>query len=253
MRRRRILGRSRRLEEDQASFRAVERRRKPAVGRLSWCQMKTALRCRRREQPESRRRRRASDINEVVRLVNDGRQRLGWTNLRARWRSTRRTSAAVTTGRTAAGVWRAAYALVTGAVEVRGDKMGRARLEVLPAATAEQFQWFAMRNIEPHSVAVTDGLAAYGGLPDVGIGHQQNVIGKDSRRRAIKVLPRVHKLFSPTSTSSSSASTAATPEAAGSSSTRPVGGAGLSRPPTRSAHTTPGGFLSQPDTPTVLD
>ena len=86
-------------------------------------------------------------------------------------------------------------ALVAGAVEVRGEKMGRARLEVLPAATAEQLQGFAMRNIEPHSVAVTDGLAAYGGLPEVGIGHQRNVIGKDSRR-AIKALPRVHKLFS---------------------------------------------------------
>lgn len=86
-------------------------------------------------------------------------------------------------------------ALVAGAVEVRGDKMGRARLEALPGATAQNLKDFAVRNLEQHAVAVTDGLAAYTGLPEVGIGHQSNVIGKDSRR-AIKVLPRIHKLFS---------------------------------------------------------
>jgi transposase-like protein len=52
-----------------------------------------------------------------------------------------------------------------------------------------------VRNIQPHAVATTDGLAAYEGLPEVGIGHQQHVIGKDSKR-AVKVLPRIHKLFS---------------------------------------------------------
>ena len=52
-----------------------------------------------------------------------------------------------------------------------------------------------MRNIEQHAVATTDGLAAYNGLVEAGIGHQQFIIGKDSKR-AVKVLPRIHKLFS---------------------------------------------------------
>lgn len=86
-------------------------------------------------------------------------------------------------------------ALVAGAVEVRGEHMGRARLEALSNATAQSLEDFAVRNLEQHAVAVTDGLASYAGLPDVGIGHQSHVIGKDSRN-AIKVLPRVHKLFS---------------------------------------------------------
>lgn len=87
-------------------------------------------------------------------------------------------------------------------------------------------------------MAITDGLASYESLPDVGIGHQAHLIGEDSRRTVV-VLPRIHKLFSlfkrlvlgtfqgsvshqhlpPTSTSSNSVSTAAPPRAAGSSST----------------------------------
>jgi len=86
-------------------------------------------------------------------------------------------------------------ALVAGAIEVRGKGMGRVRLEQLAGATSEKLKDFAVRNIEPHAVATTDGLAAYEGLPEVGIGHQQHVIGKDSKR-AVKVLPRIHKPFS---------------------------------------------------------
>jgi len=86
-------------------------------------------------------------------------------------------------------------ALIAGAVEVRGDGMGRARLEQLTAATAENLESFAVRNIEPHAVAATDGWAGYNGLPDVGLGHQRHVIGTDSSL-AVKALPRIHKLFS---------------------------------------------------------
>jgi len=87
-------------------------------------------------------------------------------------------------------------ALVAGAVEVLpSGSMGRVRLEHLSAADADNLEDFAVRNIEQHAVARTDGLASYNGLPDVGIGHQRNVIGKDSRE-AVKVLPHIHKVFS---------------------------------------------------------
>lgn len=86
-------------------------------------------------------------------------------------------------------------ALVGGAVEVREDAMGRVRLEQLRAADADNLEEFAVRNIEQEAVARTDGLSAYAGLPDVGIAHQRNVIGK-APKLATKLLPHIHKVFS---------------------------------------------------------
>jgi hypothetical protein len=73
--------------------------------------------------------------------------------------------------------------------------MGRIRLEHLAAADAKSLESFAVRNIEQHAVARTDGLASYNNLPMVGIGHQRNVIGPDSAK-AVEVLPNIHKVFS---------------------------------------------------------
>jgi transposase-like protein len=92
-------------------------------------------------------------------------------------------------------------ALVVGAVEVQATKtprrmrLGRVRLEMADAATADNLEGFAVRNIEQHAAARTDGLAAYNGLVGVGIGHQQTVIGKDSKN-ASKLFPAVHRAFS---------------------------------------------------------
>lgn len=87
-------------------------------------------------------------------------------------------------------------ALVGGAVEVLpGGTMGRVRLEHLPAADADSLEGFAVRNIEQHAVARTDGLASYNDLHRVGIGHQRHVIGRDPKA-AVKVLPHIHKVFS---------------------------------------------------------
>ncbi len=86
-------------------------------------------------------------------------------------------------------------ALVAGAVEVRGKKLGRVRLEPLPAASADNLISFAVKNIEQHSVSCTDGLAAYAGLVKAGIGHQSIVIGKDPKR-ASKIFPAIHRVFS---------------------------------------------------------
>jgi hypothetical protein len=87
-------------------------------------------------------------------------------------------------------------ALVAGAVEVRAEgKMGRVRLEHCPNASAEILQAFVVRNVAQRSVATTDGLTSYIGLPDVGIGHQAHNTSEEGVV-AIKVLPRIHKLFS---------------------------------------------------------
>lgn len=92
-------------------------------------------------------------------------------------------------------------ALVVGAVEVQPTKtprrirLGRVRLEMAAAATSENLEDFAVRNIEQHAAARTDGLAAYNGLVDAGIGHQQIVIGKDSKL-ASKLFPAIHRVFS---------------------------------------------------------
>jgi transposase-like protein len=92
-------------------------------------------------------------------------------------------------------------ALVVGAVEVqptqtpRRIRLGRVRLEVATAATGENLEDFAVRNVEQHAVARTDGLAAYNGLVGAGIGHQKIVVGKDPKK-ASKIFPAIHRVFS---------------------------------------------------------
>lgn len=86
-------------------------------------------------------------------------------------------------------------ALVAGAVEVRDGKMGRVRLERLRAADKEALGNFALLNIEQRAVARTDGLSSYDQLPQLGIGHQKHIIGKDPKQAA-KVLPHIHMVFS---------------------------------------------------------
>jgi transposase-like protein len=94
-------------------------------------------------------------------------------------------------GRSLAG----SKALVAGAVEVRGAAMGRVRLEKAEDATGEELQDFVVRNVKQRAVATTDGLASYAGLPEVGIGHQAHNTSEPGVV-AIKVLPRIHKVFS---------------------------------------------------------
>jgi hypothetical protein len=91
-------------------------------------------------------------------------------------------------------------ALVVGAVEVRRGKngqpvMGRARLEVAASSREEDIDPFLARNIKPGTVASTDGHAGYQNMQAKGFGHQRHIIGRDPKRAA-KVLPLVHRLFS---------------------------------------------------------
>ena len=87
-------------------------------------------------------------------------------------------------------------ALIVGAVEIRpSGALGRVRLEMADGATGTNLEGFAVRNVEQHAVARTDGLGSYGGLVDVGIGHQRIVIGKDSKK-ASRIFPGIHRVFS---------------------------------------------------------
>jgi len=92
-------------------------------------------------------------------------------------------------------------ALVVGAVEVQATKtprrirLGRVRLEVADAATSANLEDFAVRNIEQHAAARTDGSSSYKGLVEAGIGHQQIVIGRDPKM-ASKLFPAIHRVFS---------------------------------------------------------
>lgn len=86
--------------------------------------------------------------------------------------------------------------LIVGAVEVHPTgTLGRARLEMADAATGSNLEDFAVRNVEQHAVARTDGLPSYKGLVAAGIGHQKIVIGKDSKK-ASRLFPGVHRVFS---------------------------------------------------------
>lgn len=84
--------------------------------------------------------------------------------------------------------------MVAGAVEVRGKAMGRVRLENAKDATAEVLESFVVRNVQQRSIATTDGFASYSG-PSVGIGHQAHNTSEPGVI-AIKVLARIHKVFS---------------------------------------------------------
>ncbi|MBL8915075.1 MAG: transposase [Archangium sp.] len=54
---------------------------------------------------------------------------------------------------------------------------------------------FVVRNVQQRSIATTDGFASYSGLPSVGIGHQAHNTSEPGVI-AIKVLARIHKVFS---------------------------------------------------------
>lgn len=73
--------------------------------------------------------------------------------------------------------------------------LGRVRLQVVEAATQASATAFAAENIEARSTVVTDGLAIYDNLRKAGFDHRPRVIG-ENQKRATKLLPGVHRVFS---------------------------------------------------------
>jgi transposase-like protein len=84
--------------------------------------------------------------------------------------------------------------LIAVAVEVKGRKTGRARLEKIPDASSKSLLSFIERNIEPSSTIVTDGWPSYSELGKMGYTHkvQKSTVKEEDE----EILPNVHRIAS---------------------------------------------------------
>jgi len=94
--------------------------------------------------------------------------------------------------------------IVAVAVEVIDDRqererkkarLGRVRLEVIEDATEVSLTSFVAQNVRHGATIHTDGSTSYNELNEVGFKQQRHVIGKD-RKRAVQLLPGVHRVIS---------------------------------------------------------
>jgi transposase-like protein len=83
--------------------------------------------------------------------------------------------------------------LVGIAAEVRGRRIGRIRLSVIPDAKAETLVDFVTENVERGSNVVTDGLASYGGLTSCGYDH---TVSRYTPEVGRNLLPKAHRVAS---------------------------------------------------------
>ena len=84
-------------------------------------------------------------------------------------------------------------ALVVGAVEVRGKASGRVRLQVVPDASGRSLTGFVKANVAWGAIVLTDGWSAYVPLSGMGYTHRPRTQGDPER--AVKILPRIHRVF----------------------------------------------------------
>lgn len=83
--------------------------------------------------------------------------------------------------------------LVAGAIELTEHRWGRARLAVIPDASAESLKSFVEKTVEPGSTVITDGWTAY---PPALSGYTHEPFNVSaSGRPAHESLPAVHRLF----------------------------------------------------------
>jgi len=85
--------------------------------------------------------------------------------------------------------------LLAGAVELDQDRFGRARLGVIPDASAVSLSAFLDANVEPGSRVITDGWSAYPAATRDRYEHTGNSAA-DSGLAAHEALPTVHRVFS---------------------------------------------------------
>jgi len=83
--------------------------------------------------------------------------------------------------------------LVVSAVEVRGTASGRVRLQIVPDASGSSLTGFVKANVEAGAIVITDGWQGYAPLSGMGYRHRPQTQG--DRKRADKLLPRVHRVF----------------------------------------------------------
>ena len=84
--------------------------------------------------------------------------------------------------------------LVAVAAEVRGDGVGRIRLQKIPDASEKSLAGFIRRSIAPGSVVITDGWRGYAGLE--GFDHRPTGLSGHGKEASTAVLPRVHRVAS---------------------------------------------------------
>lgn len=85
--------------------------------------------------------------------------------------------------------------LFAGAVEREERGFGRARLGVIPDASADSLAAFLDANVEPGSCVITDGWSAYPAATRNRYTHKGTSVAA-SGRQAHEVLPAVHRVFS---------------------------------------------------------
>lgn len=84
--------------------------------------------------------------------------------------------------------------IIAVAIEVKGRKTGRVRLERIPDASGKSLKSFIERNIEPSSTIITDGLPSYSELKEMGYMHKvsRSVVKEEDE----EILPNVHRIAS---------------------------------------------------------
>lgn len=82
--------------------------------------------------------------------------------------------------------------LVLVAAEVRGEGIGRIRLQQVPDTSKEHLMAFIQEYVAPGSVVITDGLPVYTNVAKLGYTHRPRV--PPSKKEASKLLPRVHRV-----------------------------------------------------------
>lgn len=85
-------------------------------------------------------------------------------------------------------------ALVSIAIEVRGQGSGRLRLRVLENSQAKTLEAFTKATTVPGAIVHTDGLPSYNGLPKLGYDHRPRKVA--SVEPGEELLPRIHRAVS---------------------------------------------------------
>lgn len=80
------------------------------------------------------------------------------------------------------------------AVERRGQRLGRVRMQVIEDCSASQLIPFVQSNVVPNSRVATDGWKGYNGLDNAGYVHQKILSGQATNKES--VLPGVHLVIS---------------------------------------------------------
>lgn len=98
-------------------------------------------------------------------------------------------------GRETAGRHVGKKSFVMIAAEIRGEGIGRVRLQPIPDTSKEHLLDFVQQVVAPGSEVRTDGLPVYVNLAELGYTHRPR-IASPGKHESSKALPRVHRVAS---------------------------------------------------------